>query len=216
MEGGAKFLFRDFDEDVVVAAGDIGRPAAVARDLRAMFPYKEIIQVAGNHEYYTHDFDKANGIMRAEAEKYEIHFLENDMVTIGDQRFLGATFWTDPPVLAKFGIADFTYIFKNKKCFTVDDAAKLHYETVNFLDDNLLETDIVVTHFLPTWQFIHPRFSGNELNGYFANEYPYYLAKLWLHGHTHDQIDEEKIKCFPYGYRGENNHYDYQGLFIDV
>ena len=215
MEAGTKYNFRDFGEDVVVAAGDIGRPATAARDLRAFFPNKEVIQVAGNHEYYGGDFYEINDLLHCEAGKYGIYFLDNGTITINTQRFVGATFWTNHPLVAKFHIADFTYIFKHGRCFSIDDAAELNKETLEFLDNTIEYEDIVVTHFMPNQLHTHPRWKGEILNAYFANDYPVY-NKLWLHGHTHDWIDVPNQKCAPYGYPRENNHHDYQGMFIDI
>lgn len=215
LEAGTKYNFRDFNEDVVVAAGDIGRPARVAHFLRTTFPTKEIIFVPGNHEYYGMDFIEANDIMHCEAGKYGIYLLDNGQVTLNGQKFIGATFWTNPPLAAKFGIADFTYIFHNGRCFDIADAAEFNRETLAYLDENIEEDDVVVTHFLPNHANIHPRFAGNVLNGYFANDFPV-VNKLWLHGHTHDWIDTPKVKCAPHGYPKENMHQDYQGMFIDI
>lgn len=83
------------EADVVVLAGDIHTGTRGMRWARERFGDKPIIYVAGNHEFYDHHWDDLIDQLRSEAAVYGIHFLENDAVTIGGIRFLGATLWTD-------------------------------------------------------------------------------------------------------------------------
>lgn len=80
--------------DVVVLAGDIKEGGGLA-SARKMFPDKEIVYVAGNHEFYDAHWSRALARMRSQAEDLGIHFLENNEVTLDGIRFLGCTLWTD-------------------------------------------------------------------------------------------------------------------------
>jgi hypothetical protein len=80
--------------DVVILAGDIKEGGGLA-SARKMFPGKEIVYVAGNHDFYDAHWGRALARMRSQAEDLEIHFLENDEVILGGIRFLGCTLWTD-------------------------------------------------------------------------------------------------------------------------
>jgi len=82
------------DADVVVLAGDIGEWINGIEWARHRFKNKEIIYVAGNHEYYDCDLSIIDE-MRLKAKELDIHFLENDAVIINNVRFLGCTLWTD-------------------------------------------------------------------------------------------------------------------------
>lgn len=89
---------KDLDYDVAVLAGDIVAPGRVAaRWLRnpARFGNKPILQIAGNHEYYSSVLDQELLEMRCQAKEHSIQFLDCDEVVIAGVRFLGCTLWTD-------------------------------------------------------------------------------------------------------------------------
>jgi predicted phosphodiesterase len=69
--------------DVIVLAGDIHKGSRAIPWARAAFPDKPIVYVAGNHEYYDHYWFMLIDELRAEAKIHNVHFLENDAVTIG-------------------------------------------------------------------------------------------------------------------------------------
>jgi predicted phosphodiesterase len=81
--------------DVVVLAGDIHKGVQGMEWARKTFPDKEIIYVAGNHEFYGEHWDLLVVELRVAALMTGIHFLENRSITFGGVRFLGATLWTD-------------------------------------------------------------------------------------------------------------------------
>ncbi len=81
--------------DVVVLTGDIHMGTQGLDWARHTFPGKRIFYLAGNHEFYREHWDLLLPRLRAQAELHQIDFFENDSVTVGDFRFLGATLWTD-------------------------------------------------------------------------------------------------------------------------
>ena len=81
--------------DVVVLAGDIAEGERGIRWARETLISKEIIYVAGNHEFYSHGFEALTDRMREVARQMDVHFLERDEVMIGGVRFLGTTLWTN-------------------------------------------------------------------------------------------------------------------------
>lgn len=201
--------FQDEGEDVVIAAGDIHTAAKAPMELRLLFPDKEIVYVAGNHEFYGYDYDKALEILRKECAVLGIHFLENDAVTINGQRFLGTTLWAGPllPDATKRFINDFNAITRNKRLFTLNDCINLNDTARKFLGQRT-EEDVVVTHFMPHYRYIHPKWHGQLLNPYFANDIDPLGVKLWAHGHTHDLIMKDNVVCNPRGYPKENKAYN--------
>lgn len=90
------------------------------------------------------------------------------------------------------------------------------------------DPDIIVTHFPPSRQSVHPRYDGNPLNPYFTNDLDNFIlernlkAKLWVCGHVHHKheyyIGDMRVVCNPCGYPGENHRRfaDYEPLFIRV
>ena len=82
------------DADVIVLAGDI-HVGVKAIDWIKKQSDKPVIFVLGNHEYYGQKFPDLQEKISEECEDTNIHFLENDSVTIDGVRFLGSTLWTD-------------------------------------------------------------------------------------------------------------------------
>lgn len=60
----------------------------------AQFP--NVVYIMGNHEHYNGDFAKTESIIRERLWYLEnLHFLEKQMVALGDFIFYGGTLWTD-------------------------------------------------------------------------------------------------------------------------
>jgi len=95
---GSYYECLDFDcpeeADVIVLAGDICEGVKGLEWAENRFKGKQIIYVAGNHEYYDNDLSIIDE-MRSKAKELGIHFLENNEVIIDNVRFLGCTLWTD-------------------------------------------------------------------------------------------------------------------------
>lgn len=62
---------------------------------RSTWPDAEIVDVAGNHEFYRGERNVVLRLLREAAEETGVHFMNNDEIVIGDVTFLGATLWTD-------------------------------------------------------------------------------------------------------------------------
>ncbi len=95
--------------DVVAVVGDIGNGVESIRRLRELFPTKPIVMVAGNHDFYGLWWHNGVDLIRAEAEKYDIVFLENESWQFGGVQFHGCTLWTDFDV---YGIENRAYLMK--------------------------------------------------------------------------------------------------------
>lgn len=81
--------------DVVVLAGDIAEGLHGIRWARETFIMKEIVYIAGNHEYYDLHWETMQEEMRSTATRMGVHFLDQDSVELFGVRFLGSTLWTD-------------------------------------------------------------------------------------------------------------------------
>jgi DNA repair exonuclease SbcCD nuclease subunit len=95
--------------DVLILAGDIfvasklnSRSDRTARNQFEDFcsnvsdQYKNVIVIAGNHEYYDGNITTSMfELAAAYSEFNNIHFLENDSIVIDGVTFIGATLWTD-------------------------------------------------------------------------------------------------------------------------
>jgi Icc-related predicted phosphoesterase len=204
----------DSEVDTVVLAGDIAEGVDGVRWARETFVTKEIVYVAGNHEFYDYNMDFLTDRLREVARRMEVHFLDRDAVTINGVRFLGATLWTD---FAFFGVhaqetsmqeaskymKDFRCIKTSRgfsraddshiaqRIFTPADARHEHDQSVNWLAAKLATGDsqrtVVVSHHAPHRNSVETRFADDPLTCAFASDLTALLGKsrYWIHGHMH-------------------------------
>jgi len=209
------------DADAVVLAGDIGKGNKGVYWAREAFPDKEIIYVPGNHEFYGADRVETLADMRIAADQCKVHLLDHDEVVINGVRFLGCTLWTD---FLLFGEAkkstamsdgqnclnDFRVIREGEKSFSPARSIELHAQALAWLKAKLnepfAEQTVVVTHHLPSKLSVVEKFKNQMLSACFASELDCLFGKmdLWIHGHTHDNLDYEangtRVICNPRGY----------------
>jgi len=210
------------DADVVVLAGDITRPPAACEWAQRL--EKPVVYVAGNHEFYGGEVQRTLDELRTRCTGSNVHFLEQDAVTIDGVRFLGTTLWSDFLLYGEGNlreqaiaeilrlVGDFRRIMFGTRLFTPDDCVQLYNEASAWLDSKLDEpfagTTVVVTHFAPSPQSVHARFAGSLLNPCFASDAERLMGservKLWIHGHTHNSFDYSvhgtRVICNPRGY----------------
>lgn len=234
------------DADIVVLAGDIGKGTSGIEWARNAFPDIEIVYVPGNHEFYGTQRLEMLAAMRTEAKENGVHLLDEDDVVIhsqnklGSVRILGCTLWTDFMLFgeAKKSTAmsdgqlclnDFRVIREGAGTFTPAQSIELHEKSLSWLKAKLDEPfsgkTIVVTHHLPSKQSVVDRFKDDLLSACFASELGYLFGKmdLWVHGHTHDNLDYEengtRVICNPRGYvtsRGSENLDFNPNLVIEI
>ena len=226
------------DADVVVLAGDIHIGVRGLEWAREQFPSLPIIYVSGNHEFYGGQLQPVSAALRATALRLDIHVLDTGELVLDGTRFLGATLWTDfalygtgPRLLrsmndARGAISDFRMIRRSPTEFLrPEDAREMHLEQAKWLQGRLAgEFDgptVVVTHFLPLRQSIHPKYEGDEFNPAFASDLAHLVAppvNLWIHGHTHESFDYvvngTRVVCNPRGYLPMEPNPAFDPLFV--
>jgi len=205
------------DADVVVAAGDIGVGLQGLRWLARL--NKPVIYVAGNHEFYSHEYTSLLARLSEAAKGSQVCFLENGSHVIGRVRFLGCTLWTDLGAgdedvsRLESSVNDFRKIRFRDGDYRLHHYLSLHRRSREWLE-RALQTPfpgptVVVTHHAPTFWSWDNRPSALNRFAY-CNDlrelmYRYEIA-AWFHGHTHVVWDyrcaDTRVLCNPRGYQG--------------
>jgi predicted phosphodiesterase len=201
--------------DVLILAGDCVdsyfKHADRIKEMARLYP--NVIYVLGNHEFYDRSpeqtfekFRKLEEEIRAEGRNFWL--LDNQSVEIGGVRFHGSTLWFPKKHdnwQYKGLMRDFYVIHK----FT-PWVYEHHERSLTYLEENVRQGDIVVTHHLPSELVTAPRWVGNKLNRFFVGDAEVVLydnkPKMWFFGHTHDPIDvrvgDTRCVCNAFGYLG--------------
>lgn len=203
--------------DVAVFAGDMHRPITAAlnwmMDQREGGPLRgrEIVYVAGNHEFYNSEMKSSLAAGRDLAAATGIHFLQRQSVTIGPVRFIGCTLWTDyrllqhpkaSMVIAGQELNDHRLIRYREDSghysrFMPWHAAAEHRLDLAFIRNELAkphdERTVVVTHHAPHPRSVQPRHQGSALSPAFVSDLSALIEDsqpdLWIHGHDHGSHD---------------------------
>jgi Icc-related predicted phosphoesterase len=90
--------------------------------------------------------------------------------------------------------------------------------SVTFLNSEMQEGDVVVTHHLPLFQSITGSYVGDLMNCFYLCDMSEVIEtakpKLWIHGHVHEsnnyRFAETRIISNPFGYSGyrTNRNFD--------
>jgi len=209
----------DEDADLVILAGDIHEGVQAPMWARAAFPNREVILVAGNHEFYGRYWNRNLRKLREKSAELGIHFLENDAIELFGFRFLGCTLWTDFSLYgeeqrrvsmreAVTRMTDYQRIKIDRlpgedqewrelriKKLIPELTRRRHRQSVEWLERELgagdLVKTVVVTHHAPHGQSIPAHFEGDVLSPAYASDLSRLLgrSKLWIHGHIHDSVD---------------------------
>lgn len=212
--------------DVLVVAGDLTDANYLAQSLtiicKAVAP-KPVVYVLGNHEYYHSNREDVRDIMTdLGGHITNLHWLDDNHVTLNGTRFIGASLWfpSDPlNILYEKAWSDFIYCPTLARWVYAENA-----DSQAYLRANVREGDVVVTHHLPTRFSIAPEWEGQASNRFFLCDMRDVIEeqkpKIWFHGHTHNSFDyplaATRVICNPYGYEGHqlNRIYDSNKVVI--
>jgi predicted phosphodiesterase len=212
------------DFDVLVVAGDLSDHKDYERDLEllATSVSQPIVLVAGNHDFW-HSNSYEHGLehIRNLCSKYShVHFLENENVTIGEQRFVGCSLWFDhKPDFYDRKWTDFT-----KVPGLLNNIRHINQISFEYLISAIRKDDIVITHHLPSQKSINHVYLNNSFNKFYFSGCDFIIKenepKIWIHGHTHDPCDynlyNTRVICNPLGYYIENKCKFRSGQLVDI
>ena len=204
--------------DLLVLAGDIHNGV---KGIKAFVDWPvPVVYLAGNHEFYDHDWESTRRDLRASCAGTRVTFLDNDTFEFEGVRILGCTLWTDfrlrgttqaqAMATAERGLMDYHVIRTASGLLRPQQTLADHEQSRAWLEGELAKPfdgrTVVATHHGPHPLSIHPRFVGNPLNPGFVSDLTPLLrdADLWMHGHTHDSFDYfvngTRVVCNPRGY----------------
>ncbi|WP_035607053.1 metallophosphoesterase [Haloferula sp. BvORR071] len=214
--------------DLTILAGDIHTKGHAIAWISENFPDREVLYIAGNHEFYGSRFPRQIGKLKELAVGTKIHVLENEVLELGGCRFFGGSLWTDMnltgdvmvgSVEASALMNDYRRIRHSetyRKLRPVDTRAR-HLQTLaaigNFLDSGDPRRSIVVTHHAPSALSLPERRRTQILSCAYASHLDDFIVHqrplLWIHGHIHHSQDyllgETRILANPRGYPDKPN-----------
>jgi DNA repair exonuclease SbcCD nuclease subunit len=209
---------------------------------RCSFQFPHVVVIAGNHEFYHGKWKASIQYLRDEYSKFpNVYFLEQEMKTIDDVTFIGATLWTDcnkgdPLTLHALTdmMNDYRVIRNDEHGFTKLRPAHSmyrHQQTLAYLKSVLPDLKdrkvVFVGHHAPSNLSTHPRYANETLmNGGYRSD----LSELILdnpqivlvtHGHMHDPFDynigSTRVVCNPRGYKGHDPQADvFELKYLDI
>lgn len=200
------------NSDVLVLAGDITCRKDIFETLKEFSNnFNSVVYVTGNHEHYGTHIDKIRDIRNNVLDSFSnVYWLDNSTCEISGQRFIGCTLWFPYDKLNQLyekNLNDFYSILNFREW-----VYKENENSVKYLSDHVTETDIVVTHHLPTNCSIHKNYQNDILNRFFVCNMNEMISKnapkIAIHGHTHHQFDyvfhKTRIIANPLGYPEEH------------
>lgn len=206
--------------DVLVVAGDLCNFPALelSLDLLAATGLDHIVYVNGNHELWSASpFHVRDVRFKLRRQYPNIHWLDDSVIEIKGQRFVGSTLWfyDDPLSVGKrWMIGDFSMIKG-----LVPWVFTAHDRSVEFLHAEVRPGDVVVTHHLPTPACISDEWKGSPTNSFYVSNLHQFVedcgASLWIHGHSHTSWDSivgrTRLVRNPFGYarHAENANFDW-------
>lgn len=184
---GERLITPAADADLLVLAGDVANGTR-AIELFADWPVP-VLYLAGNHEFYDHDWETTRADLRSAARDTSVLFLDNDVAdlslfrrweatrkeALSRVRFLGATLWTDYRYLAgktqrqlmehaQMRMQDHRAIRTKEGRFTPAHALGDHALSRAWLERELAKPfdgkTVVLTHHAPHPLSVHPRYQA--------------------------------------------------------
>lgn len=230
LEHGAPFKFIKAEgADVLVLAGDIDSFDLALPFIKECASILPTIMILGNHEPMGHSIEETVDFWES-VNIDNFHFLNNKTVEINGVHFIGSTLWSDLSAdpINSFSItktvADFKMIWDKDHInnVSISDLQREHDVAKSFIINELhkgYDKIVVVTHHLPTYQSISPKYINSSMNAAFVTNMDHIISSysydidLWIHGHTHDCFDymitpQTRVVCNPRGYPHEQNGFE--------
>lgn len=217
------------DCDCVVIAGDLSTKYHGLEWIRRRFQDVPVIYVCGNHEFYGDKLPRLSQRLREETRGTNVHFLENDSVTINGIHFFGSTLWTDMALHGDWlrGTAEANSVMndykrirnsaKGFKRLSAGETRLLHLASLDamlrFFATHAPEHSVVITHHAPSLRSLPEHRRSELVSCAYASHLESFIEEhqpqLWIHGHIHHsqdyRIGSTRILANPRAYPDEPN-----------
>ena len=224
---GGKSVIKSFikDVDIIAVAGDLSiiTNGLLQENIRMLCEeYPEVVYVSGNHEYYHSSFSSIDSILNnLESELDNFTWLNNTKKEVGGVDFIGCTLWFPNSTAAQINKG----FLNDYRCISGFEPAVYDRNeySINYLESNIKEGDVVLTHHMPSYKCVHKKFAKSRFNCFFACRLDALISRtkpsVWMYGHTHFNgdmmIGDTKVVANPFGYPGENPFFK-DDLVIEV
>ena len=208
--------FFDWRGDVLLLAGDIGEDDFLRRQhefwTKVSLMAPEVYVIAGNHEFYRSEIDRAVDHLREYLKAYpNIKILDNDFVYTNGFVLFGSTFWSDfnrGNPLVQWDAMQIVNDYKGSiryakggwRPIKPHETHAMHLESLHMLETFLKEEVglfgessmpmVVMTHHGPSYQSVSREYVSDKLNGAWVSDLDNFILqypqiKAWVHGHVH-------------------------------
>ncbi len=192
--------------DILILAGDIGYIGDPNYSRHPFWDwasenFEQVILAMGNHEFYK-SFDIATLSDGYKLQiRHNIAAYYNAVIPIGDTDIIVSTLWSYIPLqeaaYTEQVISDFHRIKFKGELLTFADFNREHRRCLNFIKSAVSQSNaahkIVVTHHVPSFRMLCPKFTESKANGAFTVELEDFIKasdiEFWIYGHSHYNVD---------------------------
>lgn len=171
------------------------------------FENSEIVYVPGNHEFAGIEQVELYTLFGELTRRHSnLNIFHEEFKQSVHKNIIAGTMWYKNAISCYLSCPDwfdFKYIPNSVK-FIRDENERF----LNFLEKNLNEESIVITHMLPSWKCVATKYATSRYNKFFVCDVEQLILdrqpKLWMFGHTHHSFDffigKMRLICNPKGY----------------
>jgi predicted MPP superfamily phosphohydrolase len=215
------YSFNSVNKKAIFLAGDIGnwdlKDHICIEFLKILSDkYENIYLTLGNHDYWVTGYVTPEAINEKVRRMNipNVHFVEpGACFELGIYEIIGGPLFYQARGHPMRGM----YI----DYIRIVDAERFMQEQSELFKEKVLskmnEYSIVLSHMLPSFKSVAPKYTGFTTNSFFVNDCEDEILEkqptLWLHGHTHVPFDykigKTRIYCNPLGYEREGENPDF-------